>query len=96
MYSIKQVFKQEPAAIVAVLMGWLMVAVVAGWVTMSSATLQAVNSAGVGTLLLAYVRPLTSSRDGLQQVHDAQLQAIDLGKQLGPDPAPPAVPPQGG
>lgn len=87
MYSIKQVFKQEPAVIVTALMAWLAVAVVAGWIDWSKETLTTFQSALTGTLLLAWVRQATITKDGLNEVQ----KAVDAAANQ-PPPPPPVAP----
>lgn len=56
MYRVTNILKQEPASLTAVVVGWITVVVVAGWVDVSAETLAAVEGAILGTLLLFYVR----------------------------------------
>lgn len=98
MYSIKQLLKQEPAAIVSVIIMWLTVLVVSGQITWSAETLQAINGAGVASMLLFWVRPATVTKDALSQFAQAQdhatLKGVEIGKMsarvrpLKVDPAP--------
>lgn len=75
MFSLKQILKQEPAAIVSVLVGWLTVFVVVGVIDWSAEVLQTVEGVGIATLLLFYVRPTTVSKDALSKLFEAdQLQ----------------------
>ena len=96
MYSLRRLLKQEPSILSGLL---AQVLATIGTLGLSPFSDRA-NTAIVGLVALflgaIYVRPLTASRDALQEVADAQLQAIDLGKQLAPRRplrAPPAGPP---
>lgn len=71
MYSIKKILKQEPAAITGVVNLWLAFLCVAGAITWSGEIIAGFIAALNATLLLLYVRPLTNSRDALQELADA-------------------------
>lgn len=73
-YSLKNVFKQEPAAIRAAVLAVLGVLVMTGVVTLSA---QAVAGIGVSVSLvldLFYVRPLSASKSALHELSEASEQ----------------------
>lgn len=82
MYSLKTFLAQEPAAVKAALVALVSAAIVSGWFTISAEALAAWGTALELLLGLGYVRARTVTTSALQQVNDAQLQAIDLGRQL--------------
>lgn len=81
MYSLKELFKQEPASIVAVLAMGFAMAIGFDWLTMTDKQLSLVNAFALGLLTLIYIRPSTVSKDALQKVTDAVNN--------GPAPTPP-------
>lgn len=78
MYDPRQLLKQEPAAVVAVLAQWLTVLRVTGAIDWSAETIVTIEGAVLGTLMLVYVRPLVHSRNAIEQV--AKMQQDNLSK----------------
>jgi hypothetical protein len=82
-YSIKRLLKQEPAVIVSIFGQVLSTTTLLGWMPiLSDKAAFAVTTLLNLILTAAYIRPSTTSKDALKEVNDAQLQAIQLGKQL--------------
>lgn len=75
MYSLKTIFKQEPSAISAVLVLMMNVAVLAG-VHASKDLVLAVNAVFIPLLSLFYIRPLTSSKDALNQLNGESVNPV--------------------
>jgi hypothetical protein len=67
-YSLRRILAQEPAAIVGVIMLGLAFAIAMDWVSMSNVQLASLNALLVGTLNLLYVRPLTVTKSGLNEL----------------------------
>lgn len=82
MYSVKQLFKQEPAAIKAALTAVLSACIVAGVITVSAETLAAIGVAFELVLGLLWVRQLTVTKDALAQVNASQETARAEGAEL--------------
>ncbi len=84
MYSLKTLVNQEPSRITAAFGQILTTVGVLGWSPLTDQQ----NLAIVGTLntvlVLLYIAPRVVSAGKLDEIHDAQLEAIDLGKQLAP------------
>jgi len=68
MYSVKNLFKQEPTAISAFVVATLNVFVLAGIIHLTKDVILATNTSLVLGLGLFYVRPLTTSRSALQEL----------------------------
>lgn len=68
MYSFRQVLKQEPAAIVAVISHVFAVLVVLNVVHWSADAIAILTSTALSVLTLFYVRPFTSSKDALREL----------------------------
>lgn len=68
MYSFKRVIAQEPNAVAAALMALLNVFVMTGVVSWGGDVVAGVNTALVLVLGLFYVRPLSVSKSGLEEI----------------------------
>lgn len=68
MYSIRRVFAQEPNAVAAALMAILNVFVMTGALDWDGDVVAGVNTALVLALGLFYVRPLSVSKSGLEEL----------------------------
>lgn len=84
MYSIRQLFNQEPSRITAAVGQILTTIGILGWSPLDDKA----NLAIIGTLntilVLIYVAPRVVSAGKLDELNQAQLEAIDLGKQIAP------------
>lgn len=68
MYSLGQVFKQEPANVVAVFMLMINLLIALQVVAMTDIQIAATNALLLPLLNLFYVRPMTVSRDALNKL----------------------------
>lgn len=68
MYSLRNLLKQEPNAITAVVMLGANLLVMLGVVGMTALQLGGLNAFLLATLNLFYVRPLTASKAGLEKL----------------------------
>lgn len=71
MFSFRQVLKQEPAGIVAALAQVLTLLVVTGAIDWAAETIVVAQGAALAVLTLFYIRPLTSSKDALNELEQA-------------------------
>ena len=70
MYSVKNLFLQEPTAISAFIIATLNVFVLAGIVALSKDVVLATNTSLVLGLGLFYARPLTASKSAMKELDD--------------------------
>lgn len=78
-YSPKEILKQEPATLVAVLSHFFALAIALHWLTITPTAVALVSSFVLSLLTVFYIRPLTNSKDALAKL-DAAI-----------DPGPPAA-----
>lgn len=77
MYSIRNVLKQEPANVVAVLMLLVNMLIAMQVVSLTDVQIAATNAFLYAALNLFYVRPLTESKDALRQLGEAPARPLD-------------------
>lgn len=68
MYDLRKIFAQEPNAVAAALMAILNVFIMTGALDWTPETVAGVNTALVLALGLFYVRPLSVSKSGLEEL----------------------------
>lgn len=71
MYSLKQVLKQEPAAIVAFLTLVNSMLIAFNLYTMTDLQLSLTHAVAFGFFTLIYIRPATVSKDALNELNNA-------------------------
>jgi hypothetical protein len=78
MYSLRNILLQEPSTISAVVVAILNVFVLVGWLALSDKAVIGIDTAAVLVLNLFYVRPLTASKSGLQELAEANVLSSEV------------------